>query len=471
MSADPSRVATLATVILVAIAGWAVAAASGILTSGSRILIYLLANLVLTFDAIDLIVRVWLRQLDAAAERGPSIDLGLPEISRAERNWSLKPYAIIASVHNEADDIDVFLGTLLPFKDVTWLIDDASDDTTLLRLRSDGWRCVAGTINRKKPAALLHLLGTLPREVQTIVIMDPDVRWVTAPGAERATLERVISDLQRSGTAALTPRVLVRRGGWLVECQALEYELACGLGRRSLRDLCCNSGVSIYRRSALESALQRHSLSVYAEDLENSLLLLAGGDRIYYDDRMVVETRAKDTWRSLFSQRVGWAFGCARLLAKRAPLFAAIARRSPLGAYQYMFYLVINGIVLLPMKLVSICILLMSLLRSIDDLLLTHLIPAAAWNEPLLFGLWYVKSLLVLLVAILVALPAGERARHIASLPFYGFYALLQYAPMTVGYLNLLTLRLFGFRLYADHYAAEAMLDGAPVLQSVERRP
>jgi hypothetical protein len=46
-------------------------------------------------------------------------------------------------------------------------------------------------------------------------------RWRRATGSERSTLERVISDLQRSGAAALTPRLQAARGGWLVECQAL----------------------------------------------------------------------------------------------------------------------------------------------------------------------------------------------------------------------------------------------------------
>jgi hypothetical protein len=42
-----------------------------------------------------------------------------------------------------------------------------------------------------------------------------------AAGSERSTLERVISDLQRSGAPALTPRLRAARGGCLVECQAL----------------------------------------------------------------------------------------------------------------------------------------------------------------------------------------------------------------------------------------------------------
>src|SRR5262249_1990156 len=147
-------------------------------------------------------------------------------------------------------------------------------------------------VNHKKPGALRQLLRTLPSEIQTVVILDPDVRFIAPSGSARATLERVISDLQRSGAAACTPRVQARRGGWLEDCQGFEYELACGLGRKSLGDMACNSGVSVYRRSALERVFERHSLSVYAEDFENSLLMLAAGERIYYDDRLVIETFA-----------------------------------------------------------------------------------------------------------------------------------------------------------------------------------
>ncbi len=437
----------------VCIAGVAAASAGGLLASGSRILIYVLANLILAFDVVDLAARLWLKRLHGAAVRGPSVDLGLREISNVERTLALRPYAIIASVHNESTQLDRFLATLQPFKDVTWLIDDASDDDTLIRLRRAGWKCLAGQVNRNKPGALLQLLTTLPAEIDTVIVMDPDVRWGGASGRERPTLEAVISDLQRSGAAALTPRVQARQGGWLIECQALEYELACGLGRKSLADLTCNSGVSIYRRDALQGALGRHSLSIYAEDFENSLLLLSSGERIYYDDRLIIETHAKPTWGTLFSQRVGWAFGCAKVYHERLSLVTRIARRSPLGAYQYFFYLGLNGIVLLPLKLISIALLSMSLLQGIDDLLLDRAIASHAWNDPLLFTLWYAKSTAILLIACGAALPRGERSRHLLTLPFYCLYTLFQYIPTTVGYLNLLTLRTVGRRLYADHYA------------------
>ncbi len=441
-----------AAVFLVCAAGLAVAAANGLLASASQIAIYLLANLILAFDVLDLLVRVWLKHLHGGAACGPSVDLALPEISNAERALTLQPYALIASVHDESDGIDRFLRKLSPFKDHVWFIDDASTDDTALRLRREGWKCLAGGVNRHKPGALQFLLRALPPEIESIVVLDPDVQLEAREGNERAVLEQVISDLQRSGAAACTPRIQARRGDWLVECQAFEYELACGIGRKSLGALACNSGVSVYRRSALEAAQRRHSGSIYAEDLENSLLLLSTGERIYYDDRLIISTRAKTSWRALLSQRVGWSFGGLRLMIDRAPLFATIARRSPLAAYQYVFYLLFNGVVLLPLKLAALVILALSLLRGLDDLLMTHLLPLRAWDQPLLFGLWYVKSTLVLFLACFAALPRGERARHLAIVPFYGIYALLMMLPVALGYLNQLTLRVFGRRVYADHY-------------------
>jgi cellulose synthase/poly-beta-1,6-N-acetylglucosamine synthase-like glycosyltransferase len=459
---------TAVAVAVVCLGGVTLAAASGLLSGTARIVVYLLANLILTVDVIDLLVRLWVLRVHAARQHGPSVDLGLTEISNAERAATLQPYALIASLHDEADGVDRFLTALSSFKDRVWLIDDASSDGTLLRLRRAGWNCVAGTVNRNKPGALKHLLRTVPPEIETVVVMDPDVRWVGSATLQRALLERVISDLQRSGAAALTPRVQAAPGGLLVECQAFEYELACGLGRRSLGNLCCNSGVSIYRRSALEYALAHHSLSIYAEDFENSLLLLAAGERIYYDDRMVVETRAKTTCMSLLSQRVGWAFGCARVFLGRVRELCAVARRGPLAAYQYLVYLGFAGIVLLPLKLLSVAILAASLLKSIDDLLLTELIPSASWNEPLLFALWYCKCLLIMLLSCWVTVPRGERARHLLILPAYPVYSLLPYVAMAIGFANMLTLRTLGRRLFTDHYEPRLPVDGQATKPATE---
>jgi cellulose synthase/poly-beta-1,6-N-acetylglucosamine synthase-like glycosyltransferase len=452
------RVAFTTMLALTALVGAILAAEAGLLSSLSRVMIYVIVNFVLLFDMIDLLARMWLIRIHGAVECGPSIDLGLAEISAAERSVTMESYAIIVSVHNASNDIDRFLKNMRPFQDVIWLIDDASNDTTLLRLRRAGWTCLAGGVNRKKPGALLSLLKSMPADIQTIVVIDPDIRWCVAN--PRILVERVVSDLQRSGAAALTPRVRARRKGWLSACQAFEYELSCGLGRKALGDIACNSGASIYRRAALEDALGRHSLSVYAEDLENSLLLLAAGKRIYYDDRLVIETDAKQGWRGLFSQRVGWAFGGAKLYLERLPLFLQIGRRSPLAAYQYIIYLGINGIVLFPFKIASLLILAMSFLKALDDLFLIGIVPLYTANDPALFALWYIKSTIVLTVACLIVAPRRERWPHLVLIPLYPFYALTQYLPVAVGYLNVLALKLLGRRLYNDHY------DATPVIAS-----
>src|SRR5579862_5412347 len=222
---DPTTAWTVVAVVIVSVAVVTLAAASGILSDASRIILYLPANLILTIDVGDLLVRLWVQRLHGGQHPGPSVDLGLTAISNAERGATLHPYAVVASVHDESDDIDRFVAALSSLRDRVWLIDDASGDSTLLRLRREGWNCLAGTINRNKPAALKHLLLTLPPEIETIVVMDPDVRWAVPAGSERVELERVISALRRSGThstgtgrarrlAGGMPGLRIRAGVW-----------------------------------------------------------------------------------------------------------------------------------------------------------------------------------------------------------------------------------------------------------------
>ena len=90
-------------------------------------------------------------------------------------------------------------------------------------------------------------------------------------------LERFVSDFQQSGAAAACPRIMIEPDGFLARFQAFEYALAFRVGRESLADFSITSGVSFYRRNALQRALQEHSLSVYAEDFENAIILLSHG--------------------------------------------------------------------------------------------------------------------------------------------------------------------------------------------------
>jgi cellulose synthase/poly-beta-1,6-N-acetylglucosamine synthase-like glycosyltransferase len=448
----------IATSVLVVILVWLAVGASGALATPLQLIAYAAANFVVTGDLVDLLARLWLTRLHGATKTGPAIDLNLAEISLAEKSRALRPYAIVVSVHNAADDIDRFTTAMRAFRHCTWVMDDASTDNTAARLRFAGWRCLTGHTNRKKPGALLTLLGMLPVGIETVVVLDPDVRLRGDPEQQRQVLEEVLRDFQRSAAAALTPRIVVEPGGWLAACQALEYELSGGLGRKSLADYSTTSGVSVYRRDALLSALQRHSLSVYAEDFENAVLLLSRGERVYYDDRLAFMTDGKHTLATWFSQRVGWSFGWAKVFMERSAEIWRIARRSPLAAYQYVMYLGVVGIVLFPLKVVGFTVFGASCLRGFDFLLGVNLIPELGWNSPVFFAACFVKMIVVLFAACQVAVPRGERLRHLGTLPLYVFYALLQCGPIAVGFINVISLRLFGRRIYADHYDARPVL-------------
>src|SRR5204862_3260626 len=146
-------------------------------------------------------------------------------------------------------------------------------------------------------------------------------------------------EFQRNGMGAACPRIRVTPARLLSRFQQLEYCLSFALGRKSLGDVSITSGIAVYRREVLQRALERHSLSVYAEDLENAFLLLISGERIYYDGRLVVETDGMADLRGLFSQRVGWSFGLARVYGQ---LWRDMLHQCPRGfifTYQYVIYM------------------------------------------------------------------------------------------------------------------------------------
>src|SRR5580704_3174872 len=249
---------------------------------------YALAAFVLSLDVFDLLLRFSrVRSLGVNAFRarpGASIHLAASAPS-TNVDITLRPYALLMSVHNLESVMDEFLARALPHRDLMWIVDDCSTDHTALRLRSAGFRCLSLLDNVKKPAALRILLTKLPTDIHTVIVMDPDCR-ITAVDDRRHTLESCLLHFQHTGAAALCPRIGIEGGSMLEALQRLEYMLGFCFGRRSLADFCTTAGLAIYRRDALESALARHSLSIYAEDLETTLDLLGRGERVYYDARI-----------------------------------------------------------------------------------------------------------------------------------------------------------------------------------------
>ncbi|MDE2051135.1 MAG: glycosyltransferase family 2 protein, partial [Gammaproteobacteria bacterium] len=354
------------------------------------------------------------------------------------------------------EHIEEFLAAYGRYRERMWLISDGSTDHTLLRLRQAGWRCFDDGINRRKPAALRRLLGTLPEYIETVLVVDPDIRILQPGAGSEIDLEQFISEFQQSGAAAACPRVMIEPDGFLARFQSFEYALAFRAGRQSLADYSITSGVSLYRRDALARALREHSVSVYAEDFENAVILLDRGERIYYDGRLVVATEGPGSFPRWFSQRVGWYHGLIRVYVERFGLVWHVAKRTPFALYHYLVYVGGLTILLHVLKVVSAVLLLGSFASGVDNLFFAHWQQhAQSWTNPAYFMAAIGSYLVLGVVALFTVVPKSERAYAAPIVPLYLFYALVHIAPMSVGYLNWIALKLIGRRVYRDHYEPE----------------
>jgi len=438
--------------------GWIGMSVANFEAASFSILIFGLANLIVYTDALDFVLRLYVhRRHTATAREGDdtrdlSINIAAAFPQGARRVVPAAPYAIIASVFNLEDDVEAFIEAFAPYRERVWLVSDGSTDNTVVRLRRAGWRCLDEPVNRRKPAALRSLLETLPDAISTIMVIDPDIRIRGKSTGSSIDIERFISDFQLSGAAAACPRIMIEPDGFLARFQAFEYALAFRVGRASLSDFSITSGVSLYRRDALVLALQEHSLSVYAEDFENATILLGHGERIYYDGRLVVSTEGPGTVRRWFSQRVGWYHGLLKVYTERFAMIWRISRRTPFALYHFIIYIGVLSLGLHLVKMLSAVLLVASLARGLDRLLLDNWVPAGALTNPVYFTAAIGSYLALGVIALFTRVPKAERAYVAPVVPIYLFYAIAHIVPMSVGFGNFIALKLWGRRLYQDHY-------------------
>jgi len=414
--------------------------------------VYLLASCVFLVDLVDLVVRLYLRRqhtLQLAAQvPATSVVISVGTFTPYEIERHLRPFALIASIHNATGELERFVRSIEPFRDRVWVIDDGSSDDSAASLAALGIRCVRSPDNRRKPGALKVLMAELPPTIETVIVLDPDARILT----DRNEFGRILFEFQRTGMAAMCPRIDACGRGWLARIQRLEYWLAFSLGRKSLADFCITSGVAVYRADALRRVLSEHTLSVYAEDLENALILLAGGEGIYYDGRLVIETDAVQTGARLFSQRVGWHYGLIRVYLQRWRTLRHRARGDFGFAYQFLIYIGAFMLLLHPLKILSVALLTVSAVNGVDNLLGLNQLPDTRLTNALYFPIVYVEYLALMVFASMVGVGRGDRRAVLAIVPLYPLYALAHIVPATLGYLNWFSLRLWGRRVYRDHY-------------------
>jgi cellulose synthase/poly-beta-1,6-N-acetylglucosamine synthase-like glycosyltransferase len=448
------------------LAAWIALSVANASAFGFSILIFAVANLIVYTDALDFALRLYMRRRNAVGSSGVSgseqikdISVDLDAIVPADSRLtaSVSPYAIIASVFNLEDQIEEFLETFGPYRDRAWLISDGSTDNTVLRLTQAGWRCFDDGINRRKPGAIRRLLERIPSHIETIMVIDPDIRIRGRSEGSVIDLNHFVSDFQQSEAAAACPRIMIEPDGFLARFQSFEYALAFCVGRRSLSDFSITSGcVSLYRRSALTRLFSEHSLSVYAEDLENAIILLGQGERIYYDGRLVVSTEGPRTLPRWFSQRVGWYHGLLKVYIERVAQILRVSRRSPFAFYHYVIYVGGLSLGMHLIKVVSAAVLVLSLLGGLDALLLDNSIPRENLLNPEYFTAAISSYLALGVIALFTVVPKRERSYVAPIVPLYLLYALVQIVPMTVGFANYFGLRFFGRRVYQDHYESPA---------------
>lgn len=433
--------------------------AGGELGRGFELSFYLLANVVVFGDVLDASIRFWLRHRNTSSSSAfpcpTSVPLEVGRFTRWQAKMHVRPWAILVSVYDAEEDLDDFLEAIEPVRERVWVIDDGSTDRTVLRLRQAGLNVVEGGVNRKKPGAIRELLATLPEGVETVIVIDPDVSFASLSALDpMGDIERVLFEFQRSGAAAVCPDLVVREDGWLARLQELEYSISLSLGRKSLGDHTVTSGIAIYRRDALASALRRHSLSVYAEDLRNSLLLLEAGERIYYDARLVVQTEGKRDLSAWFSQRVGWFYGLLKVYTEEFPGVWKFTRGRLADRYQFLFYIGVLTILMHPLKIAAVVFLSLSALSGVAVLTGVRLPPWLFVDPAYLLFSW-LKYTLLIFVLLFVAVRGQRRSGLLLSVPVYYFYALFHLVPVTVGYVNWISLKTMHRRIYADHYQEE----------------
>jgi cellulose synthase/poly-beta-1,6-N-acetylglucosamine synthase-like glycosyltransferase len=202
---------------------------------------------------------------------------------------------------------------------------------------------------------------------------------------------------------------------------------------------------------------------VYAEDFENAVILLSRGERIYYDGRLVLSTAGPGTLRGWFSQRVGWYHGLLKVYVERFPEILRISRRSPFATYHYLLYVGVLSLAMHLVKIVGATLLLLSLLAGLDELLLDRYVPQGSVINPTYFTAAVSSYLALGVIALFTSVPKTERAYAAPIVPLYLCYAITHIVPMTIGFGNFFSQRLFGRRIYQDHY--ESPLETHPTVE------
>src|SRR6185437_12332146 len=107
-----------------------------------------------------------------------------------------------------------------------------------------------------------------------------------------------------------------------------------------------------------------------------------------------------------------------------------------------------------------------SLAAGFDHLFAAGLAPHSALINPLYFATAVGCYLTLGIIALFTIVPGAERSYIAPIVPLYLLYTLIHVVPMTIGFINWLSMRVAGRRVYRDHYEPGDSADTLPEASS-----
>lgn len=270
---------------------------------------------------------------------------------------------IIIPVYNEAEHIPALVQGLrgAGFTDRCDILicDDASTDNSVALLQDahdevPRITLLRSAVNTRKVGAIERMT----RMVRTpfVLTLDADCMLLEV---HRNALANLLDKMHKEQIAASYFRILPDDRDWLGRLQKLDYTIFTDTLRDFFNIPVCLIGQGVvWNTQRFLDVLADHSKQYHGDDLENTLIALTKGMRVYWErDSIVLTTVPKASVLSLVRQRaLSWEYGMFRVLLSKRALF--------LGGNSGAFYtnLLWMDLVAHPFRLLAIPMLLGALL-------------------------------------------------------------------------------------------------------------
>jgi len=162
--------------------------------------------------------------------------------------------------------------------------------------------------NGKKVGAQKAVLHNLPSGIETVIMLDSD-SFIKNPGSLKSAVSELYKDRKLAGGVfSLQPE---GSGIWK-GIQDVEYAMAEGMRKftSQIGKIRCASGAgAIYKRPALDDALEKHSGEFLGDDFELTTMVQDKGYNMKLLPQVKVGTYVPDKWKERIKQLERWIGG------------------------------------------------------------------------------------------------------------------------------------------------------------------